>query len=173
MLRRPSSGKLKVARTSCSSPDHPALHELDELGRLRAVPPHEGLHQDAAGPLGGRERLLRVLGAARERLLAEDVLARGEGPHRPLDVEGVREGDVDGVHLGVLDQRLVASVRALDAVLDGVRLGPACIAARHGDDLGAIRLLRCRQQPAVDPRGRDEPEADRLAQAQSSRATAR
>ena len=146
---------------------------MDELGRLGAVPPHEGLHQDAAGALGGVERLLRFLQAARERLLAEDVLAGGEGPHRPLDVEGVRQGDVHGVHLGVLDERLVAPVRALDAVLDGVRLGAVGVAARDGDDLSVLGLRRCCQQPAVDASGRDEPEADRLAHAQSSRATAR
>ena len=54
-------------------------------------------------------------GVPAERLLAEDVLARLDGLDRPLAVERVRERDVDGVDVRVLEERLVGAVRARDA----------------------------------------------------------
>ena len=65
--------------------------------------------------LGRVERLLDVGRVPAQRLLAEDVLARLERPDRPLAVHRVRERDVDGVDVGVLEQRLVGAVRPLDA----------------------------------------------------------
>jgi hypothetical protein len=91
--------------------------------RLRVVAVHERLRQHAPCPLRRVEGALGVRRPRRERLLAEHVLPRLERPHRPLDVERVRERDVDRVHLVVGQERLVAPVRAVDGVLARPRLG--------------------------------------------------
>src|SRR5207302_885169 len=83
----------------------------DELGqplRLRRVPPHERLHQQAACVFGGVEGVLGIGGGSRERLLAQHVLARLERADRPRHVERVRQRDVDGLNARVLEERLVA-----------------------------------------------------------------
>ena len=99
------------------------------------VAPHERLGQDEALALGDVEGALDLLGAARQRLLAEHVLAGLERADRPLDVQRVGQRDVDRVDLGVGEQRLVGAVRARDAVLGGE--GPAAldVARADGDEL--------------------------------------
>ena len=68
-------------------------------------------------PLGDVERALDLAGRGGERLLAQHVLAGLERADRPLDVQPVGQRDVDGVDVGVGEQRLVGAVRARDAVL--------------------------------------------------------
>ena len=70
--------------------------------------------EQAAAALGRVEGLLDFVRVPAERLLAEDVLARLDGSDRPLAVHGVRQRDVDGVDVRVLEQRLVGAVGALD-----------------------------------------------------------
>ena len=99
---------------------------------------HERLHQEAVGRLGRVEGALDLLRVAVERLLAEHVLARLECPDRPLDVERVRQRDVDRIHARVREQGVVGALRALDPVLGRVGLprfarGPA--RDRHGVDV--------------------------------------
>ena len=55
--------------------DQAFVHELGHALRLRVVPPHERLAEVAPGALGDVEGLVDLLGMARERLLAQDVLA--------------------------------------------------------------------------------------------------
>ena len=101
---------------------------LDErLGHrgLRVVTPHERLHHDHAGALGGVPGLLDLGGAARVGLLDQDVLARLDRLERPLVVHPVRQRDVDRVDPVVREQRLVAAVRPPDPVLGRVGLGTA------------------------------------------------
>ena len=136
--------------------DRPAVHELLQPPRLRGVAPHERLHEDPPGSLGGVERGVDLGRPARERLLAEDVLARLEAPHRPFDVHRVRERDVDRVHVVRGDELVVGAVRALDAALVCVGLGPRAVAARHRDDLDVIRRARPREELVVDVGGREE-----------------
>jgi hypothetical protein len=84
------------------------------------------------------------------------VFAGRERPNRPLDVQRVRERDVDRVDLGVLEQGFVAPVRPGNAVLHGVGLGPVRIPTRDRYDLGGVGLLGSGEEPAVDPRGREK-----------------
>ena len=142
--------------------DRPAVDELGQLPGLRVVAPHERLHQQAPGPVGRVEGGLDLRGAARHRLLAEHVLARLERADRPLAVERVREGDVDGLDVRVVEQRLVAAVRALDAPLPRVLLGAGGVAARDRDQVARVRALRGRDHEPVDMRRGDDSPADRL-----------
>jgi hypothetical protein len=126
---------------------------------------HEAFHEQAAGLLGGVEGALHLGRPPVERLLAEDVLARLERADRPLDVERVRERDVQGVELGIGEQLVVGAVGPLEAVLARVVLGAPAVAAADGDDLDPVGEARAAEDGPVDPRRREEPEADGLGQA--------
>jgi hypothetical protein len=89
------------------------------------------------------------------------VLAGAQRADRPLDVHGVRQRDVDRLDAVVGEQRVVAAVGALDAVLAGVRVRRCLRAARHRDDLDLVREARAGQQPVVDAGGREDAEAHR------------
>src|SRR6266571_9300972 len=103
------------------------------------------------------------LRAPAERLLAEDVLAGLQSPDRPVGVQRVRQRDVDDLDVLVVEQCLVAAVRALDAVLAGIRLGAPLVATRDGDDVGALALRCAAEDRVVDPRRREQAPADRFA----------
>ena len=122
--------------------------------------PHERLHQQAAGAVGGVEGLLDLGGGPRERLLAQHVLAGLERADRPRHVERVRQRDVDRLDVGVLEKRLVAPVRALDPVVARVRFGPRRVAARDRDDVDAIGEARACEHGPVDLGGREDSEPD-------------
>jgi hypothetical protein len=66
------------------------------------------------------------------------VLPGPQRLHRPLDVKPVGQRDVHGCDARNLDERVVASVRPLDPVLPGVRLGPRLIPAGDGNDISTI-----------------------------------
>src|SRR5262249_49503428 len=73
------------------------------VGRPQEGPGRRGVE----GPRAP-ERPHRLVGVAGVRLLAEDVLARLERPHRPVVMHAVGQADVDGVDLGVGQHRVVA-----------------------------------------------------------------
>ena len=87
----------------------------------------------------------------RQRLLAQDVLARLGRRDRPLGVEVVRQRDVDGVDVGVGEQRLVRAVGARDAQPPATR--PAGSASRE-----AIATI---SQPRRRADARDRPSSPR------------
>ena len=120
---------------------------------------HERLGQDEPGLVCRGERLLDLRRATRVGLLAEDVLARGEGMHRPLVVHPVRERDVDGVDVVVGEERLVRGVGALDPVLGRVRLGLRAVAAADRDDVDEVRLGGAAKDLLVDVRRRQQAES--------------
>ena len=136
--------------------DRTALHELLHPGRLRVVPVHEGLHEKPIRGVGGVEGALDLLGAPVEGLLAENVLPGFEREDRPLDVQRVRERDVDGVDVGVGEQPFVASVGALDPVLARVGIGPGLVTTGDRDDVHPVGLARAREDEPVDVRSRDD-----------------
>jgi hypothetical protein len=88
------------------------------------------------------------------------VLARLERADRPRDVERVRERDVDGLDVSVLEQCVVAPVGALDLPLARVRLRAGGLAARDRDELDLRGLARRRDDGPVDARRREDAEAD-------------
>ena len=134
--------------------------EFAQLAGLWMVTPHEAFGEDEARRLGAVERLLHLFGPTRERLLAEHVLPRLEGPQRPLHVQRVRKRDVDRIHVRVSEQRVIAPVRALDAMLAGIRLRTRGVTTGHGDHRDPIGLLGSCEHETVDPRGREEPPGD-------------
>ena len=110
-------------------------------------------------PSGGIPRLLDLGRPARVGLLDEDVLAGLDRLQRPLVMHPVRQRDVDGVDPVVVEQRLVAPVRACDPVLARVRLRAGGVAARHRGDLDLRR--RSLEQRVVDLRGGEQSQLHR------------
>jgi hypothetical protein len=98
-------------------PDPPAPHEIDDLQvDLLEVQP-VGNHQlDATAPARPDHPPALVHGD-RHRLLAEHVDAGVRGPDGVLGVLGIRQRDVDRVHLLEARLVLVVRVRAVDPVL--------------------------------------------------------
>jgi hypothetical protein len=88
------------------------------------------------------------------------VLAGRERVERPLDVERVRQRDVDRVDVRIGEQRLIAPVRPLDAARVGVRPRTLAVAARDRERLDAVDEPQAREDLVVDPRGRQQAEAD-------------
>src|SRR5215207_3930908 len=134
--------------------------EFRELRRLRMVAPHEPLGEDEPFRFGGGEGLLNRRGMPGERFLAKDVLAGLDCAHRPLDVPPVRQGDVDGFDVFVLEQCVVTPVGALDPVLARIRLSTCGITAGDGDHLRPLGLPRRRDDRAVDRGSRDQAPLD-------------
>ena len=148
-------GRLHGAEPS----DRAVGDESGDRRGLRMVAIHERLRQDEPRGVRGVERFLGLAGMARVGLLAEDVLSGRERLHRPLVVHAVRERDVDGLDVGVGEERLVGAVGRRDPVLRSVRLRPLRVAACHGDDVDPVGLRSAREDRAVDVRRRQEAES--------------
>ena len=144
----------------------PELTRFDDLPHAvgqRMVAVVEGLEDDQA-PVGGGGRGLghgdglgRVGG---EGLLAQDVLSGGQRSQRPRRVEAVRERDVDGVDVGVADDRLVGVGDPGDPVPGGEGDGPGPIAGRHHlDDHLRVRGRRSDEGGRGDPRRAQDAES--------------
>jgi len=146
-------------------PDQPELADralVDELLqplRLRMVAVHERLHQDPPRSAGGVEGALDLLRPPVERLLAEHMLSGLERAHRPLDVQRVRQRDVDRVDVRILEERLIRAVRGRDLPLARICVGGLLRPARDGDEVDHRRLLRARDHLAVDIRRREDAES--------------
>jgi polyphosphate kinase 2 len=107
-----------------------AGHDLLHPAGQRVVAVVERLHHHPAGRPRGVGDLGRFGLVRGERLLAQHVLARGEGPQRPRGVQRVRQRVVDRVHVGIGDQGLVRLVHHGDAVLGGEPAGPGRVPGR-------------------------------------------
>jgi hypothetical protein len=127
---------------------------------LWVVAPHERLHEQAAGAVGGVERARHRVRPAVERLLAQHVLAGLERAHRPLDVQVVGQRDVDRLDPGVREQRFVGPVCARDAVRARIGVGRLLGAARDRQHLDLGQRLHLGQHAPVDVGRREDPPAD-------------
>ena len=81
------------------------------------------------------EQLLRLGGRHRERLVGDDVLALRDRRSVDRIVQVVRRRIVDDLHVGIVEQRLVAAVRLARAERVRLLLGRRLAAARDRDDV--------------------------------------
>ena len=137
------------------------VDDLPHPRRQRMVSPVKRFAEQLAGALGrlGHARGLRGVGG--QRLLAEHVLACLERTDRPCAVQAVRQRIVDGVDLGIGEQRLVGRVRAWEAVLGRELLGSRAVARgdRRNDDVRDV-ARRANQRHRRDPRGSENADAN-------------
>ena len=112
-----------------------------------------GLHEEQAAFASSSGNLGRLRLGEHRGLLAEHHLSRIERPQGPSMVKVVRQGEVDGVDLGVCKQRLVV------AVGPGARrarnLGKKCCSllcrpAARRNKLGSLNLCQARREPMRD-----------------------
>jgi len=92
---------------------------------------HEGFDEGAAGFFGDGEHFFGLREIGGKRLFAEDVFAGAEGFERPLVVEGVGEGDVDGLDCGVVEEGFVGAVGGGD--VEGLRESAGGVRGAGGD----------------------------------------
>lgn len=101
-----SLGK-SLTNDSVNGADSARLDELADLDAQREISRPDGLHQeDVLGP-GGLDEFLGLRRGNSEGLLAQDVLAGLQGQHDILEMVAVRGGDVDDVHVRVVDELMV------------------------------------------------------------------
>ena len=91
----------------------------------------ECLHHNAVRFRSQRGDLPSFIGICRERLLAQHVLAGGECSARPPAVQAVGQGVVDGIHIRIGDECLIAVVHPGDSVFGGESLSAVAIAGGH------------------------------------------
>ena len=127
---------------------------------VRQEPRPHGLHDEHARGPGGVEDLARLGLVARERLLDQDVLARGDGQQRVVAVVRVGRGDVHDVDLRVLDELCVVGVGRVDAVLGREALGADAVARPHRHDAGARVVAHGLGERPGDVPGAQDPPAD-------------
>ena len=98
--------------------------DVDQGAVGRKEPAPDGLHQEQPPAPGLLRHPCRLAGVERERLLAQDVLARPEEADGVDLVARVRGGDVDHVDVGIGGECVVVAVagRYVEPVAEG--LGP-------------------------------------------------
>ena len=99
--------------------DCAAFDDVYHFGDLWMTAIHEGFHQEDFIDLGSFDDGHDLGGVHAHRLLTHNVLARLSGLNGPLGVPRVGRGDVNRLHIGVGQQRLVAGVAGGDAELVG------------------------------------------------------
>ena len=126
------------------------------------VPVHKRLGKDA--PLFRRylEELAGFLLGRGKRLLTEDMLAHLQTLHDPPCMQAVGQADIDAVHVGVLEKRLVAPVGSGKLVLAGEPLSTFPLSA--GDRLDPVegRALEPWYHFLSDPTGGQDSPGQRL-----------
>ena len=91
----------------------------------------ERLHHHPIRLCGQVGDLAGLIGVGSEWLFTQHVLAGGQRGPGPPAVQAVRQRVVDGVDIGIGDQRLVAFVHPRDVVFGGERLRARRIAGCH------------------------------------------
>jgi hypothetical protein len=122
------------------SPSSPFATNVRSKLRVRAKAVLHGAHEHAVGLLGGLRHRRGLVAAARERALAQHVLARFERRDRHRRVQEVRSAHVDRVDVVAIEQLLDAAVGVRDAELLGDARG-----------LLAIAIDERRRAPALPP----------------------
>ena len=120
--------------------------------------------------LGGFHRprhLLALLEGVGDRLLQEDVLARGQRVEGHPLVPVVRGADEHGVHVLVVEDLPVVGHRRRLALGDGRRfLHPRLVHVRDGHQLLPGQILELPHEAPGAPAGADHPDADAVVRAQ-------
>jgi hypothetical protein len=134
-------------------PDRAVRQHVAQLAHLGLEREHERFPEQRPGLLGHGEHLPGLGQRPAQRLLAEHRPARAQRLDRPLGVQAVGQRQVDRVHPGVVDERLVAPDRPADALGGRVLPGPGQIpAGHHGRD--PVCLPQCGQELLARDAGR-------------------
>ncbi len=113
--------------------DGALAQELAQLQRLRLREVGIRFNQVYAASPRRVEHCTHI-GRRCERLFAKHVFTRVDRAERPLGMQRIRDGDVDGVDAIVCEERFVVGECARNFVFRGEALRFLCTAARHGDN---------------------------------------
>jgi len=100
---------------------------------------HERLHEQHAVIVRRRGHGRRLGAVQRKRFFAEDVLARPRRANGPFGMKGVRQTNINRLHLAIREQRLVGAVRPRHAEFAGETIGRRLRPAADGRQLTALR----------------------------------
>ena len=114
----------------------------------------EGFHQIHLVFLGGGEHFLRLRLRRRERLFAQHVLAALQRPYRPFIVQGIRQRNVHRLHLRIIQQLRIASIRLLKAVFFFELLRLFRISARNRVHFTVVRQQHSRNGASLADKSR-------------------
>ena len=129
--------------------------------RQRMVAIVKGLEEHETGLVGDLRHLCRLVRIGRHGLFAEHMLAGLQYPDRPLGVQTVGQRIVDGVDLGIGQQRFVRVVDMRDAVLACKCGSPVTISRGDGDDLDVgLRARRADERLRRDASRAEDADAD-------------
>ena len=95
--------------------DPAGVNNLPNASRAHMMRPHESIHEPNFFGAAVTHQIGRFLRRRRQRLFAEDVLAGIGCLLRPLDMQGIRQRQVDGINLGVGEQVFVPAKSLGDA----------------------------------------------------------
>jgi hypothetical protein len=118
MSEKNGSGDAEVCLDVADLADLPGIDDLLHPGEERVIAVVKGLDEPVAGSLRRLAHPLGLDGIRGEGFLAEHVLSRLQRADRPLAVQAVRERIVDRVDRRIVEQRLIARVGLVEAVLD-------------------------------------------------------
>jgi len=129
-----------------------------QLGAEAVLVAHGELHAGLVGRLDHRVGLLQ---GRRDRLLTQDVLARPCRGDDGLGVRGRPRRDSDHLDARIVEEVLVAAVRAVDPEVLGGLLGLCLVDVGDRDEVDARIALQVRQmRGAGDPTRADHPYAE-------------
>ena len=105
---------------------------------MRVVHDHVGFDSELARGVPRSDKAVELALFHRDRLFAEDVLASFERLYRPIDMQMVGQRNIDGLDIGIGQQRVVVGVD-LEVRREGLkRLGLLGIRRRDGRKLGTL-----------------------------------
>ena len=143
--------------------DRARRKHFGDLRPLRMVAIGERLLDVPAAPVARRDQGDDIGSRQAKRLLAQHVLARREGPRRPLDVQVVGQRHVQRVDPGIVDQRVVGIEVARDAEFLRQRLRLVGAARRDADQGRGRRPCHRRDEPrSRDRRPAEDAPSDRI-----------
>ena len=140
--------------------DPPLADDLDQRPVGRQEPAPDRLHEEQPPAAGLLCHPCRLPGVERERLLAQDVLARTEEVERVLLMARVGCGDVDHIDVGVGRERFVVAVPGRDVEAVPEDLGAFGRARGDGRDGAPLDELHPFGEPGGDGARADDPPAD-------------
>ena len=145
--------------------------DVDQCPVGREEPAPDRLHEEQPPAPGLLRHPRRLPGVERERLLAQDVLARPGGRRWCPPRGAVGRGHVDHVDVGIGGERVVVAVSGRDVEPVPERLGPLRRSGRHRRDGASLGPLHRLGEPGGDAPGPITPQRITVARVRRPRAS--
>ena len=116
--------------------DGPVVKQRHHRRNLGMEAVHKGFHELEIAGISGIGHGNRIGGRRRQGLLAEHMLAGAQGAQRPLGMHGIGQGNINGVDVRIVQQRVIAAVAVGDVVAGGIAKCALCLEAGNTRQFG-------------------------------------